>query len=284
MKIAVGFLVAYDFEYLKISLPLIYEEATFIVLGLDKNRLSFSGHPFLIDPAIFEWVEAMDHQKKVIWQQAAFYKEGFTPMQVETTTRNKLFEVLPQLMDWYLQLDSDEYLLDFKGLKAWLDTAPVAACNAVRLYWKTLFKQHRHGYFVVGSATETFPALSRLPYYEVARIPKGADTLTGPFFVLHQSWARNKKEIEQKIKNWGHKDDLNWQGFLDKWDKCNTLNFRYYRYFHPMHAPLWPYLEFIPLPTVEKLITHYQKNVPGPSNVPALPLWYRVYCKVFKPQ
>lgn len=36
-EIQVGFLMSYDYELLKISIPLVYEEADHITIALDKN-------------------------------------------------------------------------------------------------------------------------------------------------------------------------------------------------------------------------------------------------------
>ena len=60
MKINVGFLVAYDYELLKTSIPLIYKEASSITLALDVNRQTWSGNTFKIDSSFFSWITTFD--------------------------------------------------------------------------------------------------------------------------------------------------------------------------------------------------------------------------------
>ena len=62
--IKVGFLVSYDFKYLYRSIPLVYNDADLIVLAVDKERLTWSGNPLVIDPDFFEWVQKFDVLKK----------------------------------------------------------------------------------------------------------------------------------------------------------------------------------------------------------------------------
>mgnify|MGYP007128966661 CR=1 FL=1 len=47
--IAVGFLIAYDYEYLKYSLPCVYNSADKIILAIDSNRNTLTGNNFQFD-------------------------------------------------------------------------------------------------------------------------------------------------------------------------------------------------------------------------------------------
>jgi hypothetical protein len=280
MKIAVGFLVAYDYPLLKHALPQVYADADCIVFGLDKDCRSFSGNPFEVSPEFFEWVKAIDVAEKIIWHRGDFFQPHLMPLEVETFTRNQLFSVLPEKMDWYIQLDSDEYFLDFRGFINWLRSSIFPENPLVKAYWKTLYKKDDDGFYTVGSRTETVAVACRYPVYQNTRTAKNATTIIAPFVVLHQSWARNAEEVWFKINNWGHRDDIHKKEFYHNWLSCNQKNYRYFRHFHPMHGSLWPFLEFVPVQNIGTLIAHYIQVPPEKSATPPLPFWYRGWRKI----
>lgn len=87
MKIAVGFLIAYDYAILKHSLPLGYASADKIVLSLDDNRLTWAGQNFSFDNEFKKWIQAFDRQGKVEWKEEHYYIRGNSPMEKETRQR-----------------------------------------------------------------------------------------------------------------------------------------------------------------------------------------------------
>jgi hypothetical protein len=283
MKIAVGFLVAYDYPLLKHALPQVYADADCIVLGLDKDCRSFSGNPFEVSPEFFEWVKAMDIAEKIIWHRGDFFQPHLRPLEVETFTRNRVFSVLPEKMDWYIQLDSDEYFIDFKGFREWLDAFEQKDINAIKVHLKSMYKQAKNGYFNVGSLTESVVIACRTPVYHSTRHPVAEKHVFAPFVLLHQSWARGDGEVQFKLSNWGHKNDMSAATFYKLWSACNRFTYRFYRHFHPLHPPLWPFLEYIPANNMASLIDHYQQHLPAKTPTPTLPVWFRPFRKVFFP-
>jgi hypothetical protein len=277
---AVGFLVAYDYDLLKCALPLIYKEASYIVLALDKDCRSFSGNQFEVSIEFFEWVKKFDIQKKILWNRGDFYQPHIAPLEVETLTRNRLFDVLTETVDWYVQLDSDEYFIDFNGFKRWLSEYDCRDINAIKVYLKSIFKQGKNGFYTVGSLTESVVVACRKPLYQSTRHPVGEQYEFAPFTILHQSWARKDAEVQFKLSNWGHKNDLAAAKFYKLWSSCNQTNYRFYRYFHPLHPPLWPFLEFVPASNIETLIKLFEKNLPKQIPTPPLPTWYKVFRKI----
>ena len=65
-KIQVGYLVSYDYELLKNSLPTIYKEADGVFLAIDKNRRTWNGEYFTINDSFFEWIREFDVDKIVV--------------------------------------------------------------------------------------------------------------------------------------------------------------------------------------------------------------------------
>src|SRR5687768_9203973 len=87
--IKVGFCVAYDWEYLRISLPLVYNETDKICLAIDKERISWAGNAFGFDTARFlEFVKDVDKDGKIDVYEDDFHLSGLRPMENEVRQRN----------------------------------------------------------------------------------------------------------------------------------------------------------------------------------------------------
>ena len=117
--IKVGFLVSYDFKYLYQSIPLVYNDADLIVLAVDKERLTWSGNPLVIDPDFFEWVQKFDVLKKIVIYEDSFFVPENSPAQNDTRERNLLAKAMGE-GGWHIQIDSDEYFNDFKSFTDFL--------------------------------------------------------------------------------------------------------------------------------------------------------------------
>ena len=52
-NIQVGFLLSYDYEKLKLSIPPVYDQADAIFLAMDEKQRTWSGKEFEIDPIFF---------------------------------------------------------------------------------------------------------------------------------------------------------------------------------------------------------------------------------------
>ena len=64
--IKVGFWVSYDWEFLKHSLPRVYNSADIICLALDKDRHSWKCNPFdFNNDAFYTFVKRLDIQNKI---------------------------------------------------------------------------------------------------------------------------------------------------------------------------------------------------------------------------
>src|SRR4051812_40490040 len=119
-QIKVGFCVAYDWYLLKNALPSIYASADLICLSIDSDRISWSGHPFAFDDDAFRaFVAEIDVQRKIVVFEDRFCIEGLTPMQNEVRQRN-LVAAFVGMDGWHIQLDCDEYFLDFEQFVRYL--------------------------------------------------------------------------------------------------------------------------------------------------------------------
>lgn len=242
-QIKVGFLVSYDYEYLKISLPLVYESADIIAVAIDKNRETWSGEKFDIDPLFFDWLKEIDKDNKIQIYEDVFAISDLSNMECETRERNMLAQFMGD-GGWHVQIDSDEYFLDFAEFVA--SIRGVETEYPIQIYgrWITLYQKDDMGYLYTDSQ-EYFPAATNYPHYETARKSSAKEFKYLESKVLHQSWARGEDEILFKLKSWGHKTDFNVEAYFQFWKSINRHTYKYVRSFHPLDRWIWQTLEYV---------------------------------------
>lgn len=253
MKIKVGFLAAYDCEYIKIALPFVYDEADSIVIAIDKNRKTWNGNLFHINEAIFDWISQYDRNNKIKIYEDDFYDRTRTPMECETNERNKLANFMGN-SGWHIQLDSDEYFVDFKSFSNNLKQINIKKDTSYQIFafFIPLFKCNETGYFII-DAFEKVPVATNLPHYKQARLCEHSNMIEMPCRVIHQSWARSAKEINYKIKNWGHVNDFDVRGFYKLWDFIDSYNYKMIKDFHPLTPKKWPSISFVESSSINSL-------------------------------
>ena len=151
---------------------------------------------------------------------------------------------------WHIQIDSDEYAYNFKLLSQFLRKNQFLTKNPkkkpinflVKLI--VLFKQNKDVFYVIEPFNESRFLVTNNPVYEKARKPEVGKSLQLDYYLIHQSWAITATEIEQKIKNWGHKNDFNVQEFYEKWRDLDENNYKKYIDFHPLPGSFWGKLDF----------------------------------------
>ena len=261
MKINVGILLSYDYEYLKNSLPTIYNEADTVTLALDENLTSWNGEKFSIDPSFFTWLEQFDVEKKVKIYRDNFYVPTLNTMQNDTRERNMLAKQMGE--GWNIQLDSDEYFINFKGFTEYLRKhkslrkKPTQICP----FWITLFRRLDDGVLYIRKP-DPFTIGSNQPKFTAARKSKGQFKAYVPFIVLHQSWARTEEELDKKLRNWSHNDDFNVEEYVNFWKNLSKDNYRDVKDFHPLSPTAWNKLDYVPGRTMQEIIANISNNLP----------------------
>lgn len=243
--IKAGYLISYDYEFVRTSLPRIYDFVDEIYFAVDVDGKTWSGASLEIDPQFWEWVEKFDKDQKITIYKDQFYLPELTPMECDTRERNLLGKRMGKA-DWYLQIDSDEYFVDFesfiKRLKAYQSEKPTSINCSVA----TLFKELPTGFLLIDDSFETLSFATNHPVYDMARNnSSGNEQINWDNLVLHQSWARTSTEIQQKLNNWSHKDDFNTKSFFALWNAIDEDNYDYLRNFHPLTKVTWPKLTLI---------------------------------------
>ncbi len=242
--IKAGFLISYDYEFIKESLPRVYDYVDEIYFALDTDGLTWSGAPLHIADEFWQWLKRFDQQNKIQIYRESFYLPGLTPIQCETRARTLLNKRMGKA-DWYVQIDADEYFLDFKTVAEKLTQLKVDQPTTVCCGLVTLFKQVSGGFLLIKDAVETLSFATNNSEYELTRSNSANVHLHWPDLVLHQSWARPSEDIWFKLNNWGHKHDFNVTSFYKLWNAIDEHNFYCLSNFHPLYPPTWPGLVFM---------------------------------------
>ena len=180
-------------------------------------------------------------------------------MENEVRERNMLLKKMGR--GWLFQLDSDEYLYDFKSIteklraKKYLIKFNKLLPVTLSGYWIILFKKNKDGFFQISNKTK-FNFITNFPKYTGARKNKNFVNINIENLAFHQAYAREEEEIYQKIKNWGHKDDFDTDKFFAFWKTINIENYKSIKNFHPEIPSLWSHLEFIKAKNVKELIAN----------------------------
>jgi hypothetical protein len=262
--ITVGFLVSYDYEFLRSSIPLIYDDSDRIVLAIDINFNTWSGNKFSIAPEFFEWIKAFDVEKKIEIYRDDFYKSDLSTMQNDTRERTMLSEYIGRDC-WYIQLDSDEMFINFKGFVASLNKnshfliQPEKNKVQICLFFVNLFKKVEGGYLYVSKPFEPFTIASNFINYKTARVTFGRKKYL-PFFVIHNTWARDEKEIYFKLNNWSHNKDFDIEKYFSFWKNMSKSNYTTFQDVHPVEGKKWQSLEFCPGENLEDLVRFFKNN------------------------
>lgn len=284
-EIKIGFCVAYDWYLLKNTLPPIYKAADLICLSVDRNRVSWSGKQFVFDEAGFRsFISELDVDGKIKIHEDKFYVASQTPMQNEVRQRN-MIAVFMKEGGWHIQLDCDEYFSEFDAFVGYLKglrhrSYRFNVCCSLR----TLFKRVNGGYLIVlpGSVkqVEFIQVATRTPHYEYGR-RNGEFNIFAHFSLLHQSWARDASEIQQKIESWGHTNDFDVLEFVRFWNGLDEANYESIRNFHPIQPDQWSSLALAPADSmgdISRLID--EKGYPAHSKFQLLVMNWRFRARV----
>lgn len=233
--------VAYDFRYALKAVQAYYGAADEIVLGLDRERISWSGMKYNMDEGAFrEGIRLLDSQAKVKVVEGDFHSRGSATLN-DTDERNVL-SLACRPGHWIVQIDSDEMVLNAGEFRAWL-LGRTFNWNVLG-NWLTVFKSFRDAYLVVDKTATISVATRSRGLYTGCRDTKQWKRRS-PLKMLHFSWGRTEAEVGQKLKNWTHSGDFDTDRFLQFWRSVNLENYQSVRDFHPMDGPDWPSLRLV---------------------------------------
>ncbi|GIV38764.1 MAG: hypothetical protein KatS3mg033_0564 [Thermonema sp.] len=271
--IKVGFCVAYDWHLLAHSLPRVYPHSDMICLALDKNRRSWAGQKYAFDDkAFYRFVEEIDTEKKIILYEDDFALPHLNSRQNCNRHRTLIAEKMGK-GGWHIQVDADEYFLDFAGFVEYLkklNPAPTGNEKPLNVScpFIPLIKKTQKGYLFVqfgDRLPEMIPMATNVPDYQRAR-QNGHFNHYTPFYVIHETWSRGEEELLYKINNWGHaSEELEAKerrlSYFALWKALDEYNYMYLHNFHPAKAEIWPKLGYCEAQNIEELI----ERIPTPK-------------------
>ncbi len=283
--IKTGFCVAYDWELLKYSLPGVYEESDMICLAIDKDRHSWSCNKYEFDDkAFYDFIKKTDRENKI-----DIYEDDFSLSHLNARENcNRHRTLLAKRMKpggWHIQIDVDEYFIDFKGFANYLKSIhtnptgkekPVNVCANII----PVFKKSQQGYFYVafgkGKMPENAPVATNVPVYERAR-NNGHFNHISPYYFVHETWARSEDELRYKLNNWGHSaEELELkekrESFLKLWRAIDKYNYMLVRDIHPAVPDVWPGLAYCEAADMNDFISQ-MKEIRFPAG--KFDLWLR---------
>lgn len=270
--IKVGFCVSYDWRLLKNSLPRVYASADVICLSIDKSRRSWSGSSYTFDEDDFrKWLVLADPDKKIDFYEDDFALPNLTAMQNDSRQRNMMAARMGK-GGWHIQVDSDEYFVDFQGFVNYLrkllpnPTGDEKPFN-VHVFLYDLFKKVDGGYLVIDPERKrpfSAPFATTRPDYWSAR-QNGHFNKLSPYYVVHETWARGEEELRFKLANWGHasvelqKKDVR-ESYVNFWKSIDRHNYQFIRDFHFAIPHCWDRLGFVPGETIDELMINFKPD------------------------
>lgn len=281
-KIQVGFLMSYDYELLKKSIPPVYKHADTIFLALDHKKRTWSGNNFDINPSFFDWLKTIDIENKIHIYEDDFYVSSINAIQNDTRERFMLANKMG-LGNWLIQVDSDEIFIDFekfvKKLRKYDNYLDNPEKHPIQFagFHVNVYKYLDSGMLYINKPTKLLLA-TNYPNYKYAKNTK-ARIVYDDSYVLHEGLARTEEELVLKLNNWGHKHELN-STFLDKWKMASKDNYHTIKDVFYLDANTWPELGYFPtsdLNEIKKMI-YSDKQL----EIPKVKLFFRNFGQWFK--
>ena len=269
-EIQVGFLMSYDYKLLKNSIPLVYKDADSITIALDENLRTWSGEKFEVDENFFLWLKSFDTEKKIIIYRGNFFNSNLNAMENEVKERKMLAEKMG-IGNWIIQIDSDEYFVNFKNFTEELKLRnkylnnPEKKQIQIAGYYVNLYKYTDDGILYVSKARNQKFA-TNYPSYVTGRNTK-QQVIYIPNIVIHECLSRSEEEIRTKFTNWGHSHQVNIDEFLDKWRKIDQSNYDKFENLFYLEPEKWKKLNYVEGKSIAEISDNlnYRKLMPSKS-------------------
>jgi len=257
-KIHVGFLLSYDYEKLKLSIPSVYRSADRIFIAEDINKNTWTGNKFSVDEDFYKWLEKFDVDNKIEIYRDNFYITHLSGIQNDTRERHLLSQKMG-IGNWLIQVDSDEYFLDFDSFvtqlrkyDSYLDN-PKKTPIQISGFHVDIYKYLDDGLLYVKDTCKVLVA-TNYPNYKLARQSRERVIYVNSL-IFHESLARTENELELKLKNWGHSHEVN-NEFMNKWKRANKDNYNEIKNVFYLNPKQWGSIGYIKTKNIEGLKNH----------------------------
>ena len=249
-------LISYDAHYLPKSIERYYNYVDEIVLGLDKNRTTWSKNPFSFDEdALWSQLSQIDGDGKISIVEEDFVQSDVA-IENDNYERNYLKDQCSY--DWVFSFDADEMLVNPKHF--FYDFCPLVEdyreTHDICMTWATPYKEigdttlviaeedgspfFGENQGVVTSKNNTF-TYARWTNQSAA----GTNRILSPLVALHFSLCRKSDDLHKKIHNIGHSDIVEEDPFYKIWSQVDMDNYTQLKNFKTsgLGGAQWPSLE-----------------------------------------
>lgn len=261
-NIVVGFLMSYDYEKLKLSIPPVYEQVDKIYLALDHKQRTWKGEPFEVDSSFFNWLTNFDKDQKIEIYKDNFYVPELNAIQNDTRERHML-SLKMGVGNWLVQVDADEIFIDFsqfvKTLRQHDHFLDNPKKNPVQIagFLINIYKYLEDGMLYVDEPTKVMLA-TNYPNYKYARNSKERVIYTNNV-LLHECLSRDEASLKFKLDNWGHSHELNDQ-FFPKWQKADKNNYKELKNLFYLDPEIWKSLGYFPTHDLNEIKNLVEKD------------------------
>jgi hypothetical protein len=270
IKKSVISLISYDAHYLPKSIERYYNYVDEIVLGLDKNRQTWSKNSFSFDESLL-WSELsrIDGDKKI-----SIVEEDFVQSEVAIENDNYERNFLKNECsnDWIFSFDADEMLVNPKHF--FYEFCPLVEdyrdTHDICMTWATPYKEIGNTTLVIAEedgspffGENQGVVTSKNNTYTYARWTNqsagGTNRILSPLVALHYSLCRKSEDLHQKIHNIGHSDIVEEDPFYKIWTQVTMDNYKELKNFKTsgLGGAQWPSLEPIETQFIFQYIEQY---------------------------
>lgn len=163
--------VAYDYNLSLNTIKHVYDYADIIQIALDRDRLTWTGDEYEISPEYWKALNALDKHSKIQIYEDKFFVEGKEPIVLDTLQRIAMSEQVGK-EGWHIQLDADEYFLDFGRFVSFLRKCERHYKDLpldIYVNFISMFKRDESGYFLAWPPLEIYPVATNKPNYRRVR-------------------------------------------------------------------------------------------------------------------
>jgi len=238
IKKSVISLISYDAHLLPNSIKSYYDYVDEIVLGLDKDRFTWSHQSFTFDEnKLWAELKKIDTKGKISVIEEHFHPSGLA-IENDNYERNVLKSHCTN--DWIMSFDADEELINPKEFfYSWCPLfEPYYKKYDLTFTWFLPWKEFEEDILMIAEEDTSFIKSERQGFatyknnqFTYARWTNNQFRIETPLCILHWSLCRNEKDLNQKINNIGHSDRVKEDPFFDIWKQTTLQNYEQLRNF-----------------------------------------------------
>jgi len=270
IKKSVISLISYDAHYLPKSIERYYNYVDEIVLGLDKNRQTWSKNSFSFDEdKLWSELSRIDGDGKISIVEEDFVQSDVA---IENDNYERNFLKNECTNDWIFSFDADEMLVNAKDF--FFNFLPLVEdyreVQDICMTWATPYKEIDDVTLVIAEedgspffGENQAVVTSKNNTFTYARWTNqsagGANRILSPLVALHFSLCRKSEDLHQKINNIGHSDIVEEDPFYKIWSQVDLDNYKELRNFKTsgLGGAQWPKLEPIDTQHLFQYIEQY---------------------------